>query len=161
MNEWAFEALSLTARSPTWLVCRWLEELLSASQGEAGSCPLGRGLGQQRSLDFEQWGSLGASSCGRGRSDSHCERLRSAEGCGVQEWEGGRSGLGGCWPPCPSTHSFVLHRALPSNPVRRPAGFPPLPQLTGEGLREGEQREEIIPEFPDGPVAQGLSLATA
>ena len=38
MNEWAFEALSLAAKSPTWLVCRWLEELLSASQGEAGSC---------------------------------------------------------------------------------------------------------------------------
>ena len=38
MNEWAFEALSLAAKSPTRSVCCWLEELLLASQGEAGSC---------------------------------------------------------------------------------------------------------------------------
>lgn len=39
--------------------------------------------------------------------------------------------------------------------------FPPLPQLMGEGPREGERREAIIPECPDGPVVQGLSSATA
>lgn len=111
-------------------------------------------------LHFEQWESLEGVSSGRGR------QIVTVKASSVSRalWDPGSGGwghgLGGNRMACPSIPFSLLHRAPPSKPVCRPAGpqVLPLPQPT-RGLREGEQREEVIPEFPDGLVVQGLSSA--